>query len=69
MKKKLNLKSLRIQSFVTDTIDLTALKGGNQLISNTTICDMNCQSCDTGGDGGDTGGASDGDVCTEIGFF
>lgn len=68
MKKKLNLKALQVHSFVTEPTDYANLKGGGALISNTTICDVNCQYCDTDDGGDDTGGASDGDVCTVIGF-
>lgn len=66
MKKKMNLKQLRVQSFVTDSHLLSQLKGGNEPISATTICDMNCEPCDTDGGGG--GGDTNGDMSCQPGF-
>lgn len=66
MKKKLSLKNLRVQSFVTDSYDLSQLKGGNEPISDTTVCLVNCEPCDTGGGG--VGGDTDGGINCQQGF-
>ena len=66
MKKRLNLKTLKVQSFVTDSVDLEAMKGGSEPISDTTVCLVNCEPCGTDGCGGTGGGDSEGIQCTEI---
>lgn len=69
MKKKLNLKMLQVQSFVTDSILMEDLKGGSDPATGTTICLVDCRPCDSEGGCG-TGGGDDtqGFNCTVIGF-
>ena len=68
MKKKLGLKSLRVQSFVTNAMLTEYLKGGSDTYTASTNWLIDCRPCDSDGCGGGTGGDSDGIVGTEIGF-